>query len=49
MNQLEIWARDQLKRDQMERYHRGADRRGYRRSARIIALELRRSRQHADR
>lgn len=49
MNQLEIWARDQFARDQMERHQRGADRRGYRRSARVIALEIRRSRRHADR
>jgi hypothetical protein len=49
MNQLEIWARDVLARDRIEQYHRGADRRGYRRSARIIALEIRRSRRHADR
>jgi hypothetical protein len=49
MNQLEIWARDQLARDRIEQHYRGSDRRGYRRSARIISLEIRRSRRHADR
>ena len=49
MNQLEIWARDVLVRDRIEKFHRESDRRGYRRSARLIALEIRRSRRHADR
>ncbi|WP_347351911.1 hypothetical protein [Intrasporangium sp.] len=44
MHQLELLARDRID----QRIHR-RDRSGIRRSARLIALEIRRSRRHADR